>query len=816
MPDKQNSSSPKPPPVVLAPANQAQGWFSFLTAATLHNLVAGVLFLIAAYFTFWFLIRNQGLWAKPAFGVFASLRKPFERGNGDVDLTMLAWSVGAVAFFTLVGWFALESLELYLPRSVSAALAYLTGMGLTGFVFEALALAHHFNRTGILVAGGFLLVILWPFAIWASHRRPETWTGGEGGPVEQTMRRQMANNQYSRSIIRPRALTEHLFSLAAFGLIGAITLLTFYHALLYPESYWDSLILYLGYARMMFYEHGIVEKVVGQVGIGLGANYPHLYSLLGAGVTIAARKWSELPQQLIAPLAGLASTILVYHTMLRLTRHVNFSAAITLLYRSVPLGIAYDQYASDYALSILFAAGFLHVALLYLETALSGYFILATTLVALGMHLNYLMGILWLPWGAMVVAAHVRFPNLEDDALAERMEERARASQMPATFAGWNEMREEPPAWTCHLTRKSLFAFLRSPVFIVTLAFCFLIGSTWYLRNWIVAGNPVYAFFQPLFGGIHINPEVMESARREWIHNGWGIARYESDIENGLLTRILRSWEFWVDQWHVEPFFDGFAFAGVLLLLARGLASPFNVIRKRTDDGKTVTIKFVDFGLRFGVVALLLTLALIAYHYLLAPYYLYQIIMILPAVAVLASFAFPYWRLRAWRGPFGILALMIGLVPGLAMGLMGFKVLKAVSVKGEKPESPLDLFAFRHPLPDEGTFYLWQYGEDAVMWNYINVSHKGRKILTHDNRHLVFHPTIELVHLDDWAIQQIWSWPPREQVKALKDLEIRYYLYVPNEDNHSVNKKLGTEEWLKLGLMQLEFQAGENKLYKLK
>lgn len=781
--------------------------------ALLHHFVALILFTAAAFFTLWFLETNTSLWR-----VFPSLKREFALGEGAFDWTAFAWGAGAVAVFLILGWFFLETVEVYIPRAPMACLAFILGMGMAGFIFELLAMAHWLTRPLIFIFPGLLILILWPFAIFSGRRRPETGEGGEGGPVEQMMRRGMAREAYAKTLIRPATFGARLFQILAFSLIAIISLLIFYHALLYPETYWDSLILYLGYARMMFYEGGIVRKVMGQVGIGLGANYPHLYSLLGVAASLAAKEWSELPQRLIAPMAGLASTILVYHTVLRLTRHINFSLAMTLLYRSIPLGIAYDQYASDYALTILFAAAFLYVALLYIETALTGYFIIASALIAFSMHLNYLMGILWLPWGLMVIGAHVGLPHPSDEEKERLQRERIQAAQSPVQLAGWDDGVDKDAAWTQHRYRKGLFQFLLSPVFVMTLLACALVGSTWFIRNEIVTGNPVYAFFPKIFGGVNLNQDVMDSAAKEWSGNGGGIAMLGDDVE----TRIRNSWIYFVGgaaekgghyheifplAYRLQPFFVGFALMGAVLLLARAFAAPLTY-----GPGR----RFADFGLRFGVAAFALALGLFAFHYKLAPYYLYQIILVLPALAVLASFSFPYWRLPFWRTLFGALVLLIGLVPGVAMGLMGFKVFGPVSIGPDRAEVPQDLVVFRNPLPDPERFYRWRYGDDPLMWRYMNQNLKSHRILTHENRHLVFDPSIELVHLDDWAVQHLWDQTPNHQIETLKKLGVYYYLRVPNERNHEVNARLGTDEWIQLGLVELVHAEGENLLYRLK
>ena len=88
-------------------------------------------------------------------------------------------------------------------------------------------------------------------------------------------------------------------------------------------------------------------------------------------------------------------------------------------------------------------------------------------------------------------------------------------------------------------------------------------------------------------------------------------------------------------------------------------------------------------------------------------------------------------------------------------------------------------------------------------------------MLTHENRHLLFDPTITLVHLDDWEVQQLWGKPPDEAMEGLKQLGVAFYLRVPNEANHRVNEFLGMSRLIAAGRLKLLGKWGENELYAL-
>jgi hypothetical protein len=363
----------------------------------------------------------------------------------------------------------------------------------------------------------------------------------------------------------PGALIERLLLGSMAILFSLLTILIFYHALFFPETYWDSLILYLGHARAIFLEHAFPDKVVLQVGVGLGANYPHLFELIGAVIATWANHWSPLYLQLASPLAGLASLVLVYHTVLRLSRSILLAATATLLLRAVPLLITYHVYASNYSFAVLYAAAFFYCALRYIEDGLPGYFALMTASAAFSVHINYLMGALWLCWGLAILLAH--WPRRPQTPLPSRA---------PWYWVEAPHVEEFTQPEFCQVRQwPSLGQLLTRPSFWKISLLGLATGAIWYVRNWIVTGNPLYAFFTGLFKGTkHFNPEVLESANREWQSHGGGIG----DMGETVWLRLAHSWSFFVNDylggnycWRWAPSIVGLALPGAAILTIMAL-----------------------------------------------------------------------------------------------------------------------------------------------------------------------------------------------------------------------------------------------------
>ena len=457
-------------------------------------------------------LRPAGHWVM--LQAYASLISPDSWNWMVSGQTWMNIAIGAAGLLVMMtaGRLFVSCFETYIPRSAEIALDFVMGIGVCGVVYTFVAFA------GLLFQWLALIILLILFlALTYAARRARRRINMRVATVTQSLdryyviQRKLALEREEQTWMHPQGVIQRFLAGTMLFLIGLITALTFFHGIFFPEVYWDSLILYLGTARGIFLQHAFPLKVVGQVGVGLGANYPHIYELTGATIATWANHWSPIYLQLASPLAGLLTIILIYHIALRLTRSVLLALTTTLLVRSVPYLITYDVYASNYSFVVLFAVAFFYCALRYVEDGLPAYLALAAFCAAFSVHINYLMWSLWACWFLLVVVAH--WPR-------RPMVPRVR----PQDFSPVDLTEEIEPSQFTHVQEwPGLLEVLRSRVFISTLIWAGLASAVWYVRNWIVTGNPVYAFFTGIFGGKHINPDVMKSATIEWQRHGDGI-----------------------------------------------------------------------------------------------------------------------------------------------------------------------------------------------------------------------------------------------------------------------------------------------------
>ncbi len=789
----------------------------------------GLLLLWGALNYLYFFHSNLALVHSEEFrlGVFSALFGPWTFSlQNSPPLEMLQALIVTGLVFGL-GYVILRVLRLRLSWPGSMAAAYALGWGIAGFAFILLTMA----RLLYMPLAWLLWALLFAGGIYLVRKLQPVFESDDTPP------------QIEPLPPLPSSMGTRVFLvLAAIG-VGLITLFTFWHAIFYPETYWDSLILYLGYARMTFLEGGFPFKAEAQVGIGLGANYPHLYSNYGAFASTMFADWSDMHQRLAAPLSGLFSCVFVYLTAAHLFRSHAVAAACTILFRSLPNGIAYTTYASDYAFAIFYTAAFIYFGTLYFLTRGRGALVAFTLMPAIGMNLNYLMGILWVPWLVVI--------------LADWLWRRGAGAR----------------------------AFYLGRFFICTFAVCLAISVPWYVRNWVLTGNPVYAFFPEVFTtSVRVNPDVLRSAEIEWFRVGDGVgklAEFYHDLHHGrdrdeghpdyqrkannLHWRLRGSWPFWFGydilkrvgegeefpalrtagwparlyrlasfttgnedyrqseqiagriyyvwphHYKMAPKFPGF-FIPVFLLLPFVGAAWIVLHYRRTG-------RMPESETALPLLLIYLTAAgYMGYKYLLADFYLYQIIGIMAPAAVLAGLPFHWLKQAMQKGgtqlntvytalAAGSAAMLLAILvtPGLTFGLMGFKFSGAREVEGQH-FNQLALDAFRNPGMPPDLFLRLRYGTDVDTWEFANEHLTGQRLLTHENRHYVLDPSITIVQLDDWDIQAGYEIDdPAERARFLREQGIEYYLRIPNEFRHPINAELGMHELEDKGFLEFVY-----------
>jgi hypothetical protein len=688
---------------------------------------------------------------------------------------------------------------------------------------ELLGLLHQLNRPGVITTWLLVFLIAGAGCLAAIARENRNGTSLRSRDFA-TARTYWRNAwQWPESVIAKIAAGVMIL------LIVTISLVVFLHAIGEPETYWDSLILYMGYARLMFIEHGFPIKITGQVGIGLGANYPHLYALLTAQSAALCGFWDDAFAQLLPPCFSLSSILLAYAVVVAMTESQLAGIASALIIRAVPYGMAYGQFASDYAVAIGFTAAFIYLAFIYIRRHDAGSRNLMFLVAAGAVHINYLMLVLWPVAGLIVLAAHFRpvldsawpetnaadLPNSHTPGGSDDFDEKDACnirygSREPNQFKMSLEKRPFlPPAALVSGTPISIMDLLRQPSFWMGLLPCALLASTWFIRNTLLTGNPVYAFYYKIFPSLHVNPAVMKSAEVEWLRNGDGLGRAGST----LAEKLANSWTFFVTggtYWKLSPVLIGWVLPGIaawLVLIVFGRSAQ----RPRADSRPTWFPALVypnarALNIRFTWCIFSLFVLLWYYAYAIADFYLYQIIIVIPLFAVFVAWLFLLCKEPGCRGAICLLAIFTGLMPGVTMGLMGFK-LKHTGVYEGMPPPQTNLTALRMLFMDKSMYYRMEFDGDMEMIGRINQLPAGTAVLTHENRFLLLNPRLNIICLDDWDVQKAYHKPAPERIRILDSLGIRYYLYVPNEDNHEANSWLGMSELIRDGYFKLDYKT---------
>lgn len=221
-----------------------------------HLLYGILLAWFALCFAAFFIVpANVGLLTVVVPSFFQALSRLYLRFPDGFWLN-ISFALISLALYAGIGWLFLR-LFVRLPRLLEWCLAPFTGIGLVNFALVLPAMAFWLNPLTVLAT----LALFYAAVLLAGRR----W----GWSTDAVL--------IEAAPLREGA--ERICYWIAWVLLAAITLLSFYHSLLFPVDYWDGLILYIHFSKLIYEEGGFPIMACLQVGLGLGANYPHLYSL---------------------------------------------------------------------------------------------------------------------------------------------------------------------------------------------------------------------------------------------------------------------------------------------------------------------------------------------------------------------------------------------------------------------------------------------------------------------------------------------------------------------------------------------------------
>lgn len=237
--------------------------------------------------------------------------------------------------------------------------------------------------------------------------------------------------------------------------VGYLALMAFvliFHSITTPITDYDALIYHAAMAKILVHSHGMPLITGPSPGIEMSGNYPPLFPALGAFTLIFAHG-NDIFLRALAPLGAIGTAAVAYAIARRFggTMLGLLAAVFTLTAQIVSLYAVYD---TVYTFMGLFAA----MAFLALITNVSDKSVVALILVGLSLGLLFFcsyQAVIYLAWLPFIV-------------------------------------------WYLWRTVGRRRAVVGTAAIAAPLVF---VGGFWYVRNWVVLGNPVYPWYYHIFGG---------------------------------------------------------------------------------------------------------------------------------------------------------------------------------------------------------------------------------------------------------------------------------------------------------------------------
>ena len=314
-------------------------------------------------------------------------------------------------------------------------------LGILGNLFQL-----PLNITIILLCVGFLLVNVYK----------------QKGKEKPSIREFLKAYFSIRKIRRP---TNFRLWLLACSAIGIIFFFCFYHALLTVITHWDATVYHAVMPVIMYENHGIPVIAGPSIGLEMSANFPPLFSALGAFYYVQIGLIEDFYLRAIPPVMGIL-TVLATYKIGEVLAGKKYGIIAALFLAITPLFFRYSVYATSYSTLTFF--GTISILFLFLAIIIGDtrYWIMCGLFYGFALLTSYL-AVYLAPF--FVIALIYYF-----------------------------------------IKKKGYFkANIKNALLLVLLTL--IIGGVWYLRNLVSLGNPVYPNGYTLLGGINIDPLIMET-----------------------------------------------------------------------------------------------------------------------------------------------------------------------------------------------------------------------------------------------------------------------------------------------------------------
>lgn len=148
--------------------------------------------------------------------------------------------------------------------------------------------------------------------------------------------------------------------------IGLISFFTFYHALLTIIVHWDAIVYHAAMAIIMYNDHGIPVIAGPSIGLEMSANFPPLFSALGAFFYVQIGTVEDFFLRAIPPVLGVL-TVLATYKIGEILGGKKFGLLAALFLAVTPIFFRYSMYATSYSALTFFCT----VSILFLLLAMT-------------------------------------------------------------------------------------------------------------------------------------------------------------------------------------------------------------------------------------------------------------------------------------------------------------------------------------------------------------------------------------------------------------------------------------------------------------